>query len=366
MILQVARQFMVDKSEGWEIEDKLVCVATYQSRLIMRLNGKREFLDIWVRNDGSTTLGYSGGSRENLEFRKELCKYIAEQCSLPAEVSKKDPWQTFYGIKESDARTIVGLVKESEHVAQILKDNESTTPEHIFWQFKDYQSNKLTIHLYLNSRKQNTLLIQGRYTILFSETVWTILHLLDIDIQDTSVSLKQSEQSVSLDREYLEMQFREQFPFAYDNISESKFRNCVLQALWFMFSSFEYIDYTALTYNAYRSLEAHLKQVLYNLGIISVNQNNSSFNMFNGTNYQLNPSSKEIIRENNLDKADAIVDYLSGVYQIIKEERHIYFHWEMPNETGIEETRTIETKEEATEKIGKCLTKIDEYYRIIS
>lgn len=89
MILQVARQFMVDKSEGWEIEDKLVCVATYQSRLIMRLNGKREFLDIWVRNDGSTTLGYSGGSRENLEFRKELCKYIAEQCSLPAEVSKK-------------------------------------------------------------------------------------------------------------------------------------------------------------------------------------------------------------------------------------------------------------------------------------
>ena len=64
-------------------------------------------------------------------------------------------------------------------------------------------------------------------------------------------------------------------------------------------------------------------------------------------------------------KSEDFKKYLTDVNRIIKDERNKYFHWEK-FELGVQldETALIEDEEMARAIIVKCLTKIEEYYKL--
>ena len=81
--------------------------------------------------------------------------------------------------------------------------------------------------------------------------------------------------------------------------------------------------------------------------------------------YVLQSSYHQNVIDKHQDKKDTFLVYIGNVYQILSDERNSYFHWKK-FEPGLPSDETALIEDEATARaiIIKCLTKIEEYYKL--
>ena len=107
-----------------------------------------------------------------------------------------------------------------------------------------------------------------------------------------------------------------------------------------------------------RALEGHVKITLYNDFNIKSSNKYGTLNMFSYDD-EANEVSIKPKYEGLMKNKD---EYYKKAYKHIVIYRHAYFHWDFPNDFGIDETKQIDDIVEAKALIRDTLALIDEYY----
>lgn len=332
---------------------------------------------MFYRTDGKTTLQSNNGNVQFSELKIELCRYIAKNCKKGVtQKDKKDPWFIARSISYEDIESVISLIKESSFYESELPHSEGNGfPT---WKFKGVQKETLTI-TYFNklSGGIGKLLLQGKPKLLFLESIEIITQLFETD--EISNKLNESGFFEShIDDSIIQDDISDLMSNSFDKLSSDQLRKTVKQALIFKNLKSNWEDYTVYTFPAYRALEGHLRWVLSKLGIDWLTKLNSkgqpmttSFYMFDKVSsegeysYVLQSCYHMNVENKYPTKKEQFLTYIGELYQILSDERNSYFHWKkFEPGLSLDETALIEDEATARDIIVKCLTKIEEYYRL--
>lgn len=379
-IIDSVKSFFASKSE---LEAKVADIfeeinsKNGQNRCIVNTNQGDFFLDVYFKKDGKSTLMSNGGDSKFLKLREELCDYIVESCkNNENQASSQVPWFTAKNLINEDVETVISLIEDSEYCKEEL--SYSISNGYPAWKFRGVQGESLTITYYNKNNDGNgKLLLQGKPELLFLESIGIITQLFDTD--EVSTKLNESGFFESqIDDSIIQNDIFKLMPNSFDKLPSDQLRKTVKQALIFKNFKSNWVDYTVYTFNAYRALEGHLRWLLQELNIDWANKVNpngklmpTSFYMFdkisNGYTdiYVLQSAYHQNVINKYPGKDTKFLTYIGELYQILSDERNSYFHWKK-FEPGLSLDETVLIEDEATARdiIVKCLTKIEEYYKL--
>lgn len=276
-------------------------------------------------------------ARRALKSGKERSIKKTEYC-VRAEGISYDELSTIIEIMMEDNEKLIKTEEEMPHFKRVeLRERKD----------------KVTIHHYSN---KSNLMIQGKSNKLLS-TIITYLNELS-DLGDTT-DIYRNSFNVTVDKQLVEEQCKTYLPYGYSRLPE-KMSRVLRQAVLHLSLSGDFFDSAFLAFPALRVLEGHLKNILYEQGIVtdvsSIQHN--GFYMFKkveGVKYELDP-------ELSPDISSHIVEYMNRCYSFYRNNRHTVFHWDDP--TTLDTTRIVESAHDAHAIITRTLTLIDEYYKI--
>lgn len=369
-IIDSVKSFFASKSE---LEAKVAYIfeeinsKNGQNRCIVNTNQGEFFLDVYFKKDGKTTLMSNGGDSKFLKLREELCDYIVESCkNNENQASSQVPWFTAKNLINEDVETVISLIEDSEYCKEELSHSKNNG--YPAWKFRGVQGESLTITYYnKNDDGNGKLLLQGKPELLFLESIEIITQLFDTD--EISTKLNESGFFESqIDDSIIQNDIFKLMPNSFDKLPSDQLRKTVKQAVIFKNFKSKWEDYTVYTFPAYRALEGHYRFILSECNI---EYNGTAISIWKDSIRDANYP--RILKEDNNNaviqkfgaKSEDFKKYLTDVNRIIKDERNKYFHWEK-FELGVQldETALIEDEEMARAIIVKCLTKIEEYYKL--
>lgn len=369
-IIDSVKSFFASKSE---LEAKVADIfeeinsKNGQNRCIVNTNQGEFFLDVYFKKDGKTTLMSNGGDSKFLKLREELCDYIVESCkNNENQASSQVPWFTAKNLINEDVETVISLIEDSEYCKEELSHSKNNG--YPAWKFRGVQGESLTITYYnKNDDGNGKLLLQGKPELLFLESIEIITQLFDTD--EISTKLNESGFFESqIDDSIIQNDIFKLMPNSFDKLPSDQLRKIVKQAVIFKNFKSKWEDYTVYTFPAYRALEGHYRFILSECNI---EYNGTAISIWKDSIRDANYP--RILKEDNNNaviqkfgaKSEDFKKYLTDVNRIIKDERNKYFHWEK-FELGVQldETALIEDEEMARAIIVKCLTKIEEYYKL--
>ena len=369
-IIDSVKSFFASKSE---LEAKVADIfeetnsKNGQNRCIVNTNQGEFFLDVYFKKDGKTTLMSNGGDSKFLKLREELCDYIVESCkNNENQASSQVPWFTAKNLINEDVETVISLIEDSEYCKEELSHSKNNG--YPAWKFRGVQGESLTITYYnKNDDGNGKLLLQGKPVLLFLESIEIITQLFDTD--EISTKLNESGFFESqIDDSIIQNDIFKLMPNSFDKLPSDQLRKTVKQAVIFKNFKSKWEDYTVYTFPAYRALEGHYRFILSECNI---EYNGTAISIWKDSIRDANYP--RILKEDNNNaviqkfgaKSEDFKKYLTDVNRIIKDERNKYFHWEK-FELGVQldETALIEDEEMARAIIVKCLTKIEEYYKL--
>ena len=369
-IIDSVKSFFASKSE---LEAKVADIfeeinsKNGQNRCIVNTNQGEFFLDVYFKKDGKTTLMSNGGDSKFLKLRGELCDYIVESCkNNENQASSQFPWFTAKNLINEDVETVISLIEDSEYCKEELSHSKNNG--YPAWKFRGVQGESLTITYYnKNDDGNGKLLLQGKPELLFLESIEIITQLFDTD--EISTKLNESGFFESqIDDSIIQNDIFKLMPNSFDKLPSDQLRKTVKQAVIFKNFKSKWEDYTVYTFPAYRALEGHYRFILSECNI---EYNGTAISIWKDSIRDANYP--RILKEDNNNaviqkfgaKSEDFKKYLTDVNRIIKDERNKYFHWEK-FELGVQldETALIEDEEMARAIIVKCLTKIEEYYKL--
>ena len=359
------------------VSDNFKELSETQKRCEVRTNQGVFYLDVYFKKDGKTTLMSSGGDSKFLQLKVELCDYIVETCnSNKSQQITQEPWFTAKKLTYEEVESVVELIKESKFYKEELSHSEGNGFP--LWKFRGVQNESLTITYYNKNNDGNgKLLLQGKPELLFLESIEIITQLFDTD--EISTKLNESGFFESqIDDSIIQNDIFKLMPNSFDKLPSDQLRKTVKQALIFTNFKSNWVDYTVYTFNAYRALEGHLRWLLQELNIDWANKVNSNGKLMPTSFYMFDKISNGhtdiyvlqfAYHQNVIDKYQAQKDtflvYIGNVYQILSDERNSYFHWKkFEPGLSLDETALIEDEATARDIIVKCLTIIEEYYKI--
>lgn len=369
-IIDSVKSFFASKSE---LEAKVADIfeeinsKNGQNRCIVNTNQGEFFLDVYFKKDGKTTLMSNGGDSKFLKLREELCDYIVESCkNNENQASSQVPWFTAKNLINEDVETVISLIEDSEYCKEELSHSKNNG--YPAWKFRGVQGESLTITYYnKNDDGNGKLLLQGKPELLFLESIEIITQLFDTD--EISTKLNESGFFESqIDDSIIQNDIFKLMPNSFYKLPSDQLRKTVKQAVIFKNFKSKWEDYTVYTFPAYRALEGHYRFILSECNI---EYNGTAISIWKDSIRDANYP--RILKEDNNNaviqkfgaKSEDFKKYLTDVNRIIKDERNKYFHWEK-FELGVQldETALIEDEEMARAIIVKCLTKIEEYYKL--
>ena len=379
-LLETIKEFLATKPHlDAQVADELELKNATQGlyRCNISTNSGTFFLDMFYRTDGKTTLQSNNGNVQFSELKIELCRYIAKNCKKGVtQKDKKDPWFIARSISYEDIESVISLIKESSFYESELPHSEGNGfPT---WKFKGVQKETLTITYFnKNTNGVGKLLLQGKPELLFLQSMEIITQLFDTDEIETKFSDSGFFES-QIDESIVQNDISSIMPNAFDKLPSDQLKKTVKQAIIFKNFKSNFEDYTVYTFPAYRALEGHLRWVLSELGIDWLTKLDSkgkpastSFYMFDKVSsegaysYVLQSCYHVNVESKYPTKKEQFLTYIGELYQILSDERNSYFHWKKL-EPGLmlDETVLIEDEEMARAIIVKCLTKIEEYYKL--
>lgn len=349
-IIKAVENYLQINDYNYTISEGFVNHGATRNRINMRVNGKNMYIDVHFNSDGTTTLEDFGGT--NAQLKGPICEYIKQKCEITK--SEENPWFVVQNVCESDFVAVVDLIKESDYCTGIIKQQ----PEKYLYQFQGVYGEKLTIQYY--NQVNNKIVIQGKPLLLFFEATEIVTNL--VDYEDIP-KLLNTYHRVNINKDDIIEQTKIIMYNSYDKIWTSKLKNSILQAVYYMNLDGDMFDYTGHVFHAYRSLEGHLRYVLRNNGIVLPKTNLHIYD----NNKQLKQEYKEKVSscQQDLAKANLVIAYIEDTYKYFGDKRHVYFHWNNPNETGLDDTNVIENLEDARGLIRETLEYIDKYFELI-
>ena len=338
-----------------------------QNRCIVNTNQGEFFLDVFFKKDGKTTLMSNGGDSKFLILKEKLCDYIVENCKNNAnQASSQLPWFTAKNLINEDVETVISLIEDSEYCKEELSHSKNNG--YPAWKFRGVQGESLTITYYnKNNNGNGKLLLQGKPELLFLESIEILTQLFDTNEIETKFNDSGFFES-QIDESIIQNDILSIMPNAFDKLPSDQLKKTVKQALIFKNFKSNFEDYTVYTFPAYRALEGHYRFILSECNI---EYNGTAISIWEDSIRDANYP--RILKEDNNNaviqkfgaKSEDFKKYLTDVNSIIKDERNKYFHWEK-FELGVQldETALIEDEATARDIIVKCLTKIEEYYKL--
>lgn len=342
------RRYAEGRYENFGVKvDKYPSFVRY-SLTVIEERSRDIFLDCYLVKNGTTTINVSNG--QELEEKAKIATFIKNDkkcCIESKEVKNKSV--IFNNIDSKLFNTIIENIKDEyqDYISEsyFVQENDS------MWKCSGKNSDSITVTHFAGT---NNVRMQGKPLIMFSIAASFFEQIIPIEnfVESIEVNYKKKIEIGEIDK-----QFKNYLPNSYNKHSDSLKKSLLKSVYNLNIISFEYTC-TELCFEALRALEGHLKIILA--------QNNVyveyRFNMFQYNKEfdkaYLNACTKKLI--NNETK----VEYFEEVYNYIKVFRHKIFHWDSPNDLGVDETIHYEDLGEVKNIIVDSLTLIDKYYSI--
>lgn len=285
--------------------------------------------------------------------KRKIAEFIAiyPMC-LMAGIDESNRSMLFKDISEEDFISIVEILKDdSENGSKILSEQSDSVRTLI--KVEGRWSDKVTL-TYTKSTKN--VRVQGRPLLLYNEITSFLNELVDID---KVVEMLEDNFQQNVSKDSVEEQFRYYLPNSYDKHTD-KLKKSLLKAVYNLNVTSQEYTCTELAFEVLRALEGHVKITLlkdYNVKSLSKHGTLTMFKFDEATDtITFKDPDRSII--GNISK----IEYFERAYKSIVIYRHKIFHWDYPNEFGIDETIQFENLDNVKQIIVDILRLIDEYY----
>lgn len=251
-------------------------------------------------------------------------------------------WFTIPAFKKEELETIIDLMKEE---LSELKVNVTCDKDARYVSKLKLEEDEITITLYKTGNK--TLMIQGSMSTLFQMFLTYINELLGIDKIKTVINkvCKNNIDNKKIDDDYKKI--CPELPADYPNSCINLIKQSIINLSYYV----EAVDYSQYVFPALRALEGHIKYICNKNGII-VTRTFDVFDLDKTNNRYFLTSKQKISTQTK--------QYIEKLYNYYVLNRHTLFH--IGDIIGLaDNTRTIETKNEADEIIREVLIMINEF-----
>lgn len=277
------------------------------------------------------------------EKADELARKALDNSDTSAFVNKyddnKNKTYSFKFISEIWVENLINFLKSLKNI----KYSQKTQGLKHLHRFSLGSDDKITISTFNNG----TLVIQGRPSPLYSETISFLGNNPDISINDIN-SINNEFYGLSNKKENFELLIKETFPQSHDKI-DNTIKKILLPSLVLRKQNLNIPDYSCYAFPALRALEGCLKYFLTDKGLVLSEKENFG-KYFKDT----------ILRDNYKKQIgnDTLTDELQEIYGYLKRNRHCIFH----TNSILLETKLLEKKEEADDIINNVLELIERIF----
>lgn len=266
----------------------------------------------------------------------------ADQLAKSALIDRKkvavkgDSWFSIPYFKQDDFEAFIQLIEESD---ENITHTITSKPDRIIYKFR-LKSDSVTVTLFKTG--QHKLLLQGKSSYLFQIITATIVELYD----DSQVEqILGNAYRISIKKDVVEEVYNP-VENGLPNNYPAGIKRLIKQSVINMTHYFESEDYSMYVFPALRALEGHIKYLITAAGGNSGRQ----FGCFRldktviPNRYVVNESFPDVSKNGSIENC----------YNYYKSQRDTVFHFG-DILGGIDNTRFIETKQEADEIINKCI-----------
>lgn len=246
-------------------------------------------------------------------------------------------WFSIPYFKEDDFDAFSELIKEADGNITYTVDNKT---DKTIYRFK-HNSDKVTVSLFKSG--QHKLLVQGKNSYLFQVITTTLVELNE----NTKVEqILGNAYRMSIKKDVVDNAFgplENGLPSAYPTGIKRLIKQAIINLNYYVESE----DYSQYVFPALRALEGHIKYLI-TLSGGTVGRNFACF----GCDKTVIPN-KYIVQETFPDRSRNI--YIENCYNYYVSQRNSLFHFGDVLNVTLDNTRSINTKEDADEIIKMCI-----------
>lgn len=335
--LNVLKQMLVDECKS--IWDDCFCSdiveVGIQYRFEFKVQENKSTLDIYQKDDGTTTFRPTGQNISNAKLLKEAI----ERKGL--RNTKENKTHTFILDQEWTSLTLEYL-KDLEGVECVETEDINYT----LFKFKSYIGDKLTIKVFKNSK----VTVQGKPLYLYNEFLSIVSHSPKVTLEDVVNLANQFNDTVG-ETEDIRGDIAKLMPNAYND-------NKLDEIIWKLLSpsaviikdNQQFEDYSVCVFPVLRALEAYIKFLLKNKGIVEYKNFGSIFSPQN--------ENKIIDDIANQIGSSTYESALVEIYKYFKSNRHVLFHVD----NMLIDTKLTENKQDAIDIYNEVTKLIEDTY----
>ena len=318
----------------------------------------KKYADFMKEKSGILKISYQkvkahSGNHYNEEIDKLAKIALTEGNGIP-KVKRGDFWFTVEGISDEDLSTVIELVIEEIGENNLIIEKKDIAHGNVISIKSSKNKDRVVVTHYKRSDK---VVMQGKPKEIFSTIIGYITELIEVE---EIPRIFNNTYNLNIDKDEVHSEFQFYMPNAYDRLPSKKMERVLHQAVYNLKITGDLFDGTYLAQPAMRVVEAQLKSILIECGIIPnaryVKEN--SFDMFDkvGIKYKLKPD-----RYGNAKPEQ--IKYIGNIYTFYNSNRHSIEHWDDPI-APIDTTELLDV-ERAHDLIKRALAIIDEYYEEI-
>lgn len=293
------------------------------------------------------------GNYYNEEVDKLAKTALIEGNGIP-KIKRGDFWFTVEGISNEELSTVMDLVIEEIGEDDLIVEKKDIAHGNIISLRSNKNKDKVVVTHY---KKHDKVVMQGKPKKIFSTVIGYITELIEVE---EIPRIFNNTYNLNIDKDEVHSEFQFYMPNAYDKLPSAKMERALHQAVYNLKLTGDMFDGTYLAQPAMRVVEAQLKSVLIECGIIPNAQyiKENKFDMFDkvGIKYKLKPD-----RYGNAKPEQ--IKYIGNIYTFYNNNRHSTEHWDDPM-APIDTTKLLDV-ERAHDLIKRALAIIDEYYEEI-
>lgn len=318
----------------------------------------KKYADFMKEKSGILKISYQkvkahSGNHYNEEVDKLAKIALTEGNGIP-KVKSGDFWFTVEGISDEDLSTVIELVIEEIGENNLIIEKKDIAHGNVISIKSSKNKDRVVVTHYKRSDK---VVMQGKPKEIFSTIIGYITELIEVE---EIPRIFNNTYNLNIDKDEVHSEFQFYMPNAYDKLPSKKMERVLHQAVYNLKITGDLFDGTYLAQPAMRVVEAQLKSILIECGIIPnaryVKEN--SFDMFDkvGIKYTLKPD-----RYGNAKPEQ--IKYIGNIYTFYNSNRHSIEHWDDP--MAPRDTTELLDVERAHDLIKRALAIIDEYYEEI-
>lgn len=276
----------------------------------------------------------------------EVADKLAKKALLQRGIrNNNDGGVTLLGIDAEELEIVFEIIKsENPKFDLIINDERNECINYTLLSNDD----KIVINCYDSGKT----IVQGKESAFMQYTLTLLIQLCE-DEEDVTETLN-SYNNVEVDAKDVERRFNEVLPNY--RFTSNKLDKTLKQAAYNLTIDGHRYDYSDLPMPVLRAIDFYLHRIFNSIGLTTVGKNGK--NQFNY--FDTNEQGLYIVQAGHQKRFsnDKQIECLNRIYNFYSQHRHTLFHW---NEDS-EETRLVESVDEAREVLIDGFSLLDQYY----